>query len=124
MSEIIKKFKDFENDANTISQHQFNNSKYCMKFDTYFKQWNNSTDINISNNYKLGENVIVSGIEDGKEIEHFGKKGTIVLGFGKNPDDLKIEFKDGTKALVDKMYISKISLYDFNQEDFDAMKKI
>jgi hypothetical protein len=102
--------KDYTNTGNTLSQSQiFNNTNYVKKWEMY---WNTlSTDINYSNNWKLGDTIEIVA-----EHEHSGKKGKISLGFSKDPQQLCVKFKDGKKDMVDKTYIRKISIYDYLAE--------
>ena len=84
-----KKDKPDINLTEITSQSQgFNNSNYVKKWEIF---WNtDSTDINCSNNWKLGDTVkIVEGHEN-----LGGKKGKITLGFSKEPDMLFVKFKD------------------------------
>ena len=106
-----KNLPDFTNDGDTISQSKnFNNTKYIKKWDTYWKGI--STDINYSNSWKIGEYVQV--VDNNEEFG--GKKGKIILGFSKNPAELKVEFKDGGKKFIDKSDLNKISIYDYLEE--------
>ncbi len=106
-----KKLPDYENTGDTLSQSQtFNNKNYVKKWHMYWDTL--STDINVSNNWKLGDKVEI--VSDNKE--YAWKKGVICLGFSKNPEMLCVKFKDGSKAFVDKMYVKKISIYDFLDE--------
>jgi hypothetical protein len=101
-------------DLTTItSQSQgFNIENYVKKWEIF---WNTtSTDVSYSNNWKLGDTVkIVEGHE-----EFSGKKGKITLGFSKEPDMLCIKFKDGKKEMIEKEYVSKISIYDYLQDNY------
>lgn len=101
------KLSDIENTGDTLSQSQtFNNTNYVKKWYTY---WDTiSTDINYTNNWKLGDTVSIS-----EEHEFGGKKGKISLGFSKDSEMLCVKFKDGKKEFVDKSYIKKISIYEY-----------
>lgn len=102
--------KDNTFTTDNISQSKVpNKQKYVMKYDTFCNN-NLSSDINISNNWKIGETVIVVDTES----EHYDKKGKIILGFSdKEPNLLKVEFKDGGKAFISKDVLSKISMFDY-----------
>ena len=105
------KLPDYENTGDTVSQSpHFNNTQYVKKWYMYWETL--STDINYSNNWKLGDTVeIVS-----EDMDVNGKKGKISLGFTKEPDMLCVKFKDGKKEFIEKMYIRKISIYDYLDE--------
>lgn len=106
-----KKLPDYENTGDTLSQSpNFNNSNYVKKWDTY---WDGlSTDINYSNNWKLGDTVSIVS-----EDEKFnGKKGRISLGFTKEPNKLCVKFKNGDKDFFEKDIIRKISISDYLDE--------
>ncbi len=105
-----KKLPEIENDGDAISQSQiFNNTKYVKKWYTYWDTL--STDINYTNNWKLGDTVEISS-----EHEHGNKKGKICLGFSKDPQILCVKFKDGKKELINKDYIKKISIFDYLED--------
>lgn len=105
-----KKLPDYENTGDTLSQSQtFNNTNYVKK---WFMYWDTlSTDINYSNNWKLGDTVEIVA-----EHEFANKKGKITLGFSKEPDKLCVKFKDGKKEFIEKDYIRKISIFDYLDE--------
>lgn len=73
-----KKLSDYTNNGNTISQNQkFNNTNYVKKWHVY---WDTiSTDINVSNNWKLGDKVEIVP----EQKEHAYKKGIIYWGLVK-----------------------------------------
>jgi hypothetical protein len=96
-----------EDSGETTSQGKmFNNTKYVKKWDVYWS--GNSTDINYSNNWKVGDTI---EIVDTKS-DNFGDKGRIILGFSKEPNMLRVELKNGNKLFVDKIFLKKISIYD------------
>ncbi len=102
------KLPDYENTGDTVSQGKnFNNTNYVKKWEMY---WNTlSTDINYSNNWKLGDTVEIVETHE----KYSGKKGKLTLGFTKEPDMLYVKFKDGKKDFVEKALIRKISIYDY-----------
>lgn len=109
--------EDYTNDGDTLSQDykNFNSTKYVKLYNSYVKQWNNSTRItNNETNYKIGDAVIIAEDSDKKANE----KGRIIFGYSKdNPSEmLKIEFKDGSKQLLNKMYVKKLTEQDYREE--------
>src|SRR6478735_5404804 len=88
--------KDINNEEITSQSSQFNTNKYVKK---WFMFWDTlSTDINCSNNWKLGDTIEVCL----EHTEYSGLKGKIIPKFSNNPEEIGIELKDGKKVFVDK----------------------
>ena len=102
--EKLNESSDSDSEPSVI-QRQFNNGKYIKGYKSHSSAYGNST--SITDRFKLGDRVEV----DLNEEKNGGKFGKIIPGFSKdNPDMLKIEFEDGSKAsLVEKGFLQRVA---------------
>ena len=88
-------------------------SKYIRKFDHFMDTYNNSTDINHNfKHFRVGQTVFINE----EESNYGGLKGKIVAGFSKEKDKLRIKFKNGKSAFVDKFFVERISYSDYEDD--------
>ena len=90
-------------------------SKYVKKYDewTNDKSYDNATDFEPqAHKYRIGTTVRIHE----NHFKYGGLKGKVILGFSKDPEKIKIQFKDGKEAFVERYHIEKISVSDYNDD--------